>query len=411
METIATEPTFVRGNMKPIPVLIALAVGLASAHAEDVKPASAAPTQPVADWIYSRGDPAMQGSTPAELHLPLQVAWQFKTMDQPKGQSEMLVTSAVVRNGKVYVGNKLGKFFCLELATGKKLWEATANKATFDGAAGFSGDLVIAGSTDCFVYAWNAETGKEVWKFETQGEVHASVNVWQDPTSKQDRVLIGSHDNFLYCLNAADGKKLWEAETGNYVNGGAAVGDGKVVFGGCDSVLHVHDAATGKELKQIDVGNYIGNNVAIAAGICYVTHYGNRVGAYDLTTGTRVWEYGEREFEYYAAVGIAEKTIMAGGRDKRIHGIDRATGKGLWEFRCKDRVDSSPLICAGKAAIVGSDDGYIYALGVADGKELWKYEIGAPVRTSAAFAGDYILFGADDGVLYAFKNGAAPANK
>jgi len=184
------------------------------------------------------------------------------------------------------------------------------------------------------------------------------------------------------------------------------VADGKVVFGGCDAVLHVHDAVTGKELKQIEVGNFIGNNVAISAGIVYVTHYGGRVGAYDVVTGNKVWEYGEKDFEYYAAVGVAEKIIVSAGRDKRVHGIDRATGKGLWEFRTKDRVDSSPLVCGGMTVLVGSEDGYLYGLGLEKGDELWKYEIGAPVRTSAAVAGDYVLFGADDGVIYCFKNAA-----
>ena len=71
-----------------------------------------------------------------------------------------------------------------------------------------------------------------------------------------------------------------------------------------DSVLHVHDVKTGKEEKQIEVGAYIGNNVAIADGVIYVSHYGNRVGAYSISDGMQVWEYGEREFEYYAAPDI-----------------------------------------------------------------------------------------------------------
>ena len=71
-----------------------------------------------ADWPDSRGNAAMTGTSPVELKFPLELAWQFKLMDKPKGQPEMLVSSAVVRNGKVYLGSKDGKFFCLDLATG-----------------------------------------------------------------------------------------------------------------------------------------------------------------------------------------------------------------------------------------------------------------------------------------------------
>jgi outer membrane protein assembly factor BamB len=381
--------------MKPFLLLLAL-------------PVSSLLAQTAGEWPFSRANPEMTGVSATELRPPLELGWSFKTVEALKGKPEMMLSSAVVKNGKVYVGNKDGHFFCLELTTGKKVWEATAPKGSFEGAAGFSGPNVIAGCTDCFVYAWNAETGLPAWKFETEGEVHAAVNVWTDPATKQERIFIGSYDYKLYCLNATDGTKLWDAETGYYINGGSAVStDGKIVFGGCDSVLHVHDASTGKEIKQIEVGAYIGNNVAIADGVAYVSHYGNRVGAYSLNDGAKVWEYGEREFEYYAAPAVFDKIVVAGGRDKRLHGIDRITGKGLWELRMKDRVDSSAVICAGKHAVVGSDDGFVYVVDLATGKDVWKYEIGAPVRTSPAVAGDWIIVGADDAVVYAFKNGAA----
>ena len=361
--------------------------------------------EPSTEWPHSRGDAAMTGLSPIEIRTPLTLAWQFETMKAKRSDGEMLVSTAVVRNGKVYAGCKDGKFFCLELETGKKLWEAEA-KGAFDGAAAFAGDLVVAGCQDGFIYGWNADTGKEAWKFETDAEVHASANVWTDPATKKNHIVIGSYDYNVYCLDAVTGQKEWAAETGYYINGGAAIGSNKVVFGGCDSVLHVHDVLTGKEEKVIEVGAYIGNNVAIADDVVYVSHYGNRVGAYSLSDGMRVWEYGEREFEYYSAPAIFEKFVIVGGRDKRMHGIDRITGKGLWEYKTRDQIDSSPVICGGKTVLFGSDDGYFYALNLADGKEVWTYEIGAAVKASPAVAGDWILIGADDGVLYAFKNGA-----
>ena len=363
-------------------------------------------TARVGDWSYTRSDAAMTGVADTKLALPLQLAWQFKTVEQLKGKQEMMLASAVVRNGKVYVGNKEGSFFCLELTTGKKLWEKTAPKGGFEGAAGFSGENVIAGCTDSFVYAWNAETGMPAWKFETEGDVHAAVNVWADPAGKQERIYIGSYDNKLYCLDPKDGKKLWEVETGNYINGGSPItADGKLVFGGCDAVLRVHDAVTGKEIKQIEVGSQIANNPAIADGVAYFGHYGNRVEAYSLNDGAKLWEYGEREFEFYAAPAIFEKMIVIGGRDKRMHGIDRVTGKKLWELKCRDRIDSSAVICGGTHAVFGCDDGYLYVVEIATGKNVWESQIGAPIKTSPAVAGDWIIVGADDAVVYAFNNG------
>jgi outer membrane protein assembly factor BamB len=160
----------------------------------------------VGEWPFSRTNSAMTGVSTVELRTPLTLAWQYKLMEKPKGQSEMLVSSAVVRAGKAYAGCKDGKFVCLELETGKKIWEATA-KGAFDGAAGFSGPLVIAGCQDGFVYAWNADTGKEVWKYETMAEIHAATNIWTDPTTKKDKVIIGSYDYSVYSLDAETGKK------------------------------------------------------------------------------------------------------------------------------------------------------------------------------------------------------------
>jgi outer membrane protein assembly factor BamB len=358
-----------------------------------------------ADWIYSRGNPSMTGVSTPELNLPLELAWEYRSMPVEKAKGDMLVTSAVIRAGKVYAGNKEGDFFCLDLQTGKLIWKISAPKGSFDGAAAFVGDAVIAGSTDTFVYAWHADTGKELWKFETEGEVHATVNVWTAPEQTEPQVFIGSYDYQLYCLDPRTGKKIWSAETGYYINGGSAVSkEGKIVFGGCDSLLHVHDALTGKEERQIEIGSYIGNNVALDAGTAYVAHYGNRVGAYSLKDGKQLWEYGERDFEYYAAPAVNEKLVLAAGRDKRLHALDRNTGKQVWEFRCKDRIDSSPLICGDKIAVFGADDGCVYAVNLADAKEAWKAEIGAAVKTSPAVAGPWLIIGADDGVLYAYRS-------
>ena len=70
-------------------------------------------------------------------------------------------------------------------------------------------------------------------------------------------------------------------------------------------------------------------------------------------------------------------------------------------------MNGSPTI-DGNEVIVGSDDGKLHALRLQDGKELWRYETGEAVQGKAAVADGWVIFGCNDGYLYALKRGAAP---
>lgn len=355
------------------------------------------------DWPLVRGDAAMTGCSATKLVFPLKLAWSAKVGDGAKNGG--VIATPITHERKIYVGAQNGKFACLDLNTGKKLWQVE-KKGFFEGSAAVAGGLVIAGCGDSFVYAWKISDGSEAWKFESDGEIHAGVNLWKDADGKIC-ALVGSYDNRLYCLDAATGRKIWDYETSNYVNGAAAVYEGRVAFGGCDGVLYLLDIKTGKEIKKIEVSSYIGNNIAADRGTAYVAHYGNKVAAFSMEEAKRLWEFGERDFPYYAAPAVSGNWVIAGSRDKRVYGIDREKGEEKWVFRTRGDVDSSPVICADAHVIFGSNDGFFYAANLADGTEAWRHEIGAPVKAAPAVAGDWILVGSDDGSVYAFKNGHA----
>ncbi|HEY1084642.1 MAG TPA: PQQ-binding-like beta-propeller repeat protein, partial [Prosthecobacter sp.] len=128
------------GGWLPAAALLAGHAALSVAQEQKPAPVAPAPAVPPAataketaasadEWVYSRGNEAMTGLSSVELRFPLDLAWEFRLQDKPKGQGEMLVSSAVVKAGKVYAGCKDGKFYALELATGKKVWEVTAKGA------------------------------------------------------------------------------------------------------------------------------------------------------------------------------------------------------------------------------------------------------------------------------------------
>jgi len=52
--------------------------------------------------------------------------------------------------------------------------------------------------------------------------------------------------------------------------------------------------------------------------------------------------------------------------------------------------------------VFGSGEGRLYRVSLATGRELWSYDIGKPVTGSPAVAGEWVVIGAEDGVVYAF---------
>ena len=101
------------------------------------------------------------------------------------------------------------------------------------------GRLLVSSSATDSVTAYDAATGKQLWRFFTNGPVRFSPAVWEE------NVCFGSDDGYLYCVDLASGKLRWKHRAvpsnrkliGNRrlisvwpVRGGPVVADGLVYF-------------------------------------------------------------------------------------------------------------------------------------------------------------------------------------
>jgi outer membrane protein assembly factor BamB len=296
------------------------------------------------------------------------------------------------------LGDDAGIVHALSLADGKEAW-TFKTEGSIEATPLIQGGVCYIGSSDAFLYALDAATGKLKWKYETGDKILGGANHVAGPEG--ERIVVGSYDNSLHCLEAATGKVIWKHETDNYINGTPAItGRGDVVFGGCDAMIHVVQLSDGKGLRQIDSDAYIASSVAMIDGLGYVGNYGNIVLAFDPKGGEVKWKYRDRNFPYFSSAAVTKDRVVIGGRDKRLHCIDRATGEAVWQFQTRGQVDSSPVICR-DAILVGSQDGRFYCVSLADGKERWKYDVGAPVTASPAVSDGLIVVGAEDGTVIA----------
>lgn len=132
-----------------------------------------APVLPVAagEWPMYRGDAARQAHVQQPLALPLSRQWSYQAAAAPR-----------------------------------PAWPRS-RRMMFDRAFQIvtAGDRVLFGSSvDGIVYSLDAQTGKEVWHFFTDGPIRFAPAIWRD------RAFVASDDGNLYALRLTDGKLLWK---------------------------------------------------------------------------------------------------------------------------------------------------------------------------------------------------------
>jgi PQQ-dependent dehydrogenase (methanol/ethanol family) len=218
-------------------------------------------------------------------------------------------------NGKIYLGTLDGRLVALDAATGKVVWEILTVPAgqnyTITGAPRvFDGKVLIGnGGAELgargYVTAYDAETGKEIWRFYT---------VPGDPS----RPFEGP------ALERA--AKTWKGEWWKFGGGGTV----------WDSI--VYDPALG--LVYIGVGNGSpwnqairspggGDNLYLSSIVALKADTGEYVWHFQTTPG-ETWDYTATQPMILADLEIAGKTrqvLMQAPKNGFFYVIDRVTGE------------------------------------------------------------------------------------
>ncbi len=353
-----------------------------------------------ANWPSFRNGFDLLGIAQSTLPEKLELQWKFPT-------GEMVVSTAAIVDGKVFVASLNGQLFCLDRKTGEKIWSYRSiddpNPKSF--APGFKAsptvmaDTVYIGDEDGVLHAVNRTTGKQRWTVKSGAEIISSA------TCYQDKILFGSHDNILYCVQAADGKLVWKFETQGPVNCTPAIVGNRTFVTGCDEHLRVINIDTGKEETDIHLGTYLIASPAVVNEILFVGTYASEVVAIDWQAKQTLWTFKDqdRDFPYHSCAAVTADRVIVGGRDKRLHCLDRKTGKQVWFKETKGKVDSSPVV-VGNRVFVGSEDGNLYAFNLATGEELWKFNDGKSFSASPAVGEGCLIIGSEssDGFVYCF---------
>ncbi len=174
----------------------------------------------------------VETATPTEVYEPSgptlgQQLWRFKTGD-------WVHSSPAISGGAVYVGSDDGHLYALDAGTGQEKWKFKTDDRRVRSRPAISDGVVYFGSDDRHLHALDAGTGQEKWKFPTGtfGRIDSSAAI------SEGVMYVGSYDGHLYALDAGTGHQKWKFPTGDRVHSSPVISGGVVYFGSRDNYLY-----------------------------------------------------------------------------------------------------------------------------------------------------------------------------
>jgi outer membrane protein assembly factor BamB len=204
-----------------------------------------------------------------------------------------IVSSPTLVNGVAYLGAYDGNIYAFNADTGAQVWNYSTDKLGFSSTVAVVNGKLYTGPDDGKVYCLDAETGAELW------QASAGAAASTSPTVTGDRVYVGGGDKLLYCFNALNGVVVWTYNATGAIAGAPAVADDAVyitaaVAGGGGPNLIKLNATTGALMYNIDFAGWLGDtsvsaSPTLGAGMVFVRANNRYNYAINATTGATIW--------------------------------------------------------------------------------------------------------------------------
>ena len=258
--------------------------------------------------------------------------WRFTTgplMPWPWGHEsgDVYTSSPTFVDGTVFFGAGDGRVYAVDASTGKERWRASTGGRVRSSPA-VDGSRVYVGSADGRVYAFNRSTGAVAWKFDTEGVKLESKNFGYDrrtvqssPAVVNGTVFVGARDGWLYALDAATGAERWRFDHKiSWVNTSPAVLDGVVYAGSSDGqFVQAVDGSSGKELWRTTTGT-TWSSPSVAGDVVYAGDGQGRLHALDRKSGKLLWSFRTGS-TVHSSPTPAGDLVIVGSTDGGVYAI------------------------------------------------------------------------------------------
>jgi outer membrane protein assembly factor BamB len=326
------------------------------------------------------------------------------------GSSETFNFHPAIAGDGVYTASNSGDVTKIDLATGKKMWEASVPERLAIGP-GSDGRTTAVVSTKGNVYAFD-DTGKPLWN------VSIASEVLSEPVVAGGVVIVRALDNRFVGLDAQTGIRKWiyqrpqSALSLRVGYGMLPINNEVVVTGFSGGRFGMIAIANGgliweapisfpKGFSEIERLNDVTAKPSMEGDVVCAVSYQGRIGCGQVRTGNLLWY---KDFSSYTGTSQSADLVFSANEKSHITAFATKDGTQVWENTKLTFRDVGESLAIGKVLLMGDAEGYVHAFSQANGENIARFRHDTSPITAAPIAvGGLILIQSQGGKLAAYS--------
>ncbi len=299
----------------------------------------------------------------------------------------------LIKDGVIYFGAMDFNIYALDADTLKELWRFRTSGIIMESSPTMDDSILYVGSFDGYMYALDLQ-GKLIWKYKTGGKIISCA------VTDERNVYFCGQDSYIYCLDKKTGEAMWRFRTGGEIAGTVALENEKLFVGSFDGYFYCLNKETGKEIWRFKTGGevYCVGPPLVRDGIVYFGSFDNNMYALKTEDGREVWRLRLGQYGIAAGPEPYKDVLLQHTRDGILFAVGY-DGKIKWRFKTGLLV-AVPYVDEETGLIyVTAEDTHIYCID-GEGKMIWKTKTGGPVYWKPAVYGNRVFIGSWDCKLY-----------
>ncbi len=302
------------------------------------------------------------------------VYWGTEVADV--GNDRFAKLHPVVSQGRVYAADRFGQIRCVDVASGKIIWNKRYD-LNFSAGPTVSNGLILVGTNDAQVVAIQESSGDILWRADVSSEVLAA------PVRAGGKVIVQTDDGHVFALGEKDGSRVWVHDrsvpvltlrgtstplvVGERVFVGFASGklvalallDGKLLW---DSSVAMAKGRSELE-RMVDVDS----RLLYADGVVYAVSFQGKIAAFAQDTGRTLWT---RDMSAFAGMVLSGNQLFVTDAEGRVWALDRETGATYWKHEAITHVVVTEPAILDDYLVLGNSSGGVMWLSRMDGRTI-----------------------------------------